>query len=100
MKNTWNENMRLCRERYNYSQKELSAMLNVSERTLQRYESGMSEPTLSILLNLSKIYEISVDAIIGNEYHSHTDPTKLERYIKDIENTCSIIRHAIYDTEQ
>lgn len=99
MKTAWNENMRLCRERYNYSQKEIAAKLNISERTLQRYEAGVSEPTISILLELSKIYEISIDAIIGNDYHSTTDPARFERYIREIEGACKTLRLAIYENE-
>lgn len=99
MKTEWNVNMRLCRERYRYSQKELASKLNISERTIQRYENGVSEPTLSILLELSKLYEISIDAIIGNEYFSNTDPAKFERYIRDIEKTCKTLRYAIYENE-
>ena len=100
MKIAWNENMRLCRERYKYSQKELANKLNISERTLQRYEAGVNEPTISILLELSKIYEVSIDAIVGNEYHSTTDPTKFEKYIKEIETTCKTLRRVIYDSEE
>ena len=59
----WNENLRLCRERHGYLQKQLSDQLGISERTLQRYESGESEPTASILIKLSKIYDMSIDAV-------------------------------------
>lgn len=92
--------MRLCRERYNYSQKELATKLNISERTLQRYEAGVSEPTLSVLLELSKIYEISIDAIVGNNYHSINDPSMYEQYIKEIESTCKNFRLALYQIDE
>ena len=99
MKIAWNENLRLCRERYNYSQKEIANKLNISERTLQRYEAGVNEPTISVLLELSSLYEISLDALVGNDYHSNSDPAKFERYIKEIESTCKILRCAIYDID-
>ena len=99
MKTAWNENMRIFRERFKYSQKELAEKLNISERTLQRYENGISEPTISILLELSKIYEVSIDAIVGNEYYATTDPARYEKYIKDIEKICTNFRYAIYEYE-
>ena len=99
MKTVWNENMRLCRERYNYSQKELANKLNISERTIQRYEAGVSEPSISILLELSKLYEISIDSIIGNVHHSPTDPARLEKYVREIESTCKTLRLALYENE-
>ena len=42
----WYENLKLYRERYQHSQKELSNKLGISEKTLQRYENGTSEPTI------------------------------------------------------
>lgn len=97
---SWNENMKECRERYGYLQKELSAKLGISERTLQRYESGESEPTVSLLLKLSKIYDISIDAILGNEANTAFDITKIERYLKEIEKTCNTLRKEMYDSEE
>lgn len=96
----WNENLRLCRERHGYLQKELSNILGISERTLQRYESGENEPTVSLLLKLSKLYETSIDAILGNDVNSHLDVTKVERYIREIEKTCDILRKEMYETEE
>ena len=96
----WNDNMKLCRERYGYKQKELSEKLGVSERTLQRYEAGISEPTISILLKLSEIYEISIDHIIGNEIDSSFDIIKIEKYLKDIEKTCNSLRKEMYESEE
>ena len=95
----WNESMRLCRERHGYLQKELSEKLGISERTLQRYEAGESEPTVSILIKLSKIYDASIDSIIGNELSSSFDITKIERYIKEIETTCKTLRREMYDSD-
>jgi len=96
---SWNENLRLCRERHGYLQKELSNKLGISERTLQRYELGESEPTVSILLKLSKLYDMSIDSIIGNEINSTFNATKIERYLRDIESTCNSLRRDMYESE-
>ena len=97
---SWNENLRLCRERHGYLQKELSSQLGISERTLQRYESGESEPTASLLLKLSQIYETSIDVILGNDSSSRLDITKVERYLREIEKTCDILRKEMYESEE
>ena len=98
MKNlTWYENMRLCREQYGFLQKELSDKLGISERTLQRYEAGESEPTASILIKLSQIYDKSIDSILGNVTSSNINAIKIEQNVKQIEEHCNTILRAIHD---
>jgi transcriptional regulator with XRE-family HTH domain len=97
MKKTWYENMKSCREQYGYLQKELSDKLGISERTLQRYEAGESEPTASILLKLSQIYDTSIDRILGNITNSNINAIKIEQQVKQIEANCNNILRAIYD---
>ena len=91
----WYENLKLLRERMGLSQKDLSAKLGISNRTLQRYESGESEPTLSILINLSKIFDTSIDNIVGNRTSSSIDLSRIESHIKTIEASCNTLRHDI-----
>ena len=96
----WNKNMKSCRERYGYLQKELSEKLGISERTLQRYEAGISEPTVSVLLKLSEVYNTSIDHILGNEVDTSFDVIKIEKYLKDIEKTCNSLRQEMYESEE
>lgn len=43
-----------------------------------RYENGKREPSLDVLLKLSKLYHISVDYLIGNNEVVDTSITKNE----------------------
>lgn len=43
-----------------------------------RYESGKREPSIDILLKLSKLYRVSVDYLIGNEEVIDTSITEKE----------------------
>ena len=43
-----------------------------------RYESGKREPSLDVLLKLSKLYHVSVDYLIGNDEVADTSITKEE----------------------
>lgn len=43
-----------------------------------RYESGKREPSLDILLKLSKLYHVSVDYLIGNDEFYDTSITAAE----------------------
>lgn len=43
-----------------------------------RYESGMREPSIDVLLKLSKLYQVSVDYLIGNDEVVDTSISKEE----------------------
>ena len=61
----WNKRIRDLREDHDMTQDELADKLNISKRTLLRYESGISEPTIGILISLSLIFNVSIDYIAG-----------------------------------
>lgn len=44
----------------------LGLKLNVSQKMISAYESGMHQPSIDTLIELSKIFNVSVDYIIGN----------------------------------
>lgn len=44
----------------------LGLKLNVSQKMISAYESGTHQPSIETLLKLSKIFNVSVDYIIGN----------------------------------
>ena len=57
--------IRDLREDHDYSQTELARILNVSQSTYSRYESGFLDVPSEILIALSKLYSVSVDYILG-----------------------------------
>ena len=61
----WNKRIKDLREDHDMTQDELADKLNISKRTLLRYESGISEPTIGILISLSLIFNVSIDYIAG-----------------------------------
>ena len=91
----WYENIKLLRERMNLSQKDLSERLGISNRTLQRYESGESEPTISVLIKLSQLYDVSIDEIVGNYTTKTINILEIKNSIAAIENQCNAIRNTV-----
>ena len=60
----WNKRIRDLREDNDLTQEDLASQLGISKRPLLRYESGVSEPTISVLISLSLLFNVSVDYII------------------------------------
>ena len=57
--------IRDLREDNNYTQKELSKVLNCSQQVYSNYELGQRDIPTDILIKLSKFYKVSVDYILG-----------------------------------
>lgn len=48
----WNKRIRDLREDNDLTQEDLASQLGISKRTLLRYESGVSEPTISVFQSI------------------------------------------------
>ncbi len=51
----------------------MAERLNISERAYQYYESGQREPNLDTLFDISNVFDISIDYLLGktNNPSSH-----------------------------
>lgn len=56
------------------SQQEICKILEISDVTYQSYEYGKSEPRISTLIKLAKLYETSIDYIAGLTDQRHPYP--------------------------
>lgn len=61
----WNKRIKDLREDNDLTKQELADKLDISERTLTRYETGESEPTISVLIKMSLIFNVSLDYIFA-----------------------------------
>lgn len=59
--------IRDLREDKELSQLELANLLNVSQTTYSRYETGKLDIPTQTLIALAKFYEVSVDYLLGVE---------------------------------
>lgn len=57
--------VRDLREDRDLTQKEVSQILNCSQQVYSNYELGQRDIPTDILIKLSKIYNVSVDYILG-----------------------------------
>ena len=53
------------REDHDLKQKDIAALLNVSQTTYSRYESGVLDIPSTALIILAKFYHVSIDYLLG-----------------------------------
>jgi len=60
------ERFKSFRLKANLSQKEAANKIGVKPYQLANYETGRSEPSISVLKNMSMVYKASIDKLVGN----------------------------------
>lgn len=63
-----------CRERTTYSQKQVAMIIDVKPPQISKWESGVSSPSRENCIKLSKLYNVSVDYLLGNETEKEPIP--------------------------
>jgi transcriptional regulator with XRE-family HTH domain len=58
-------NIKNLREDHDYKQREVAAVLCVSQNTYSQYENGVIELTAENLIKLADWYHVSVDYLLG-----------------------------------
>ena len=58
-------NLKDLRKEKNLSQKQMAEKLCISQQTYSDYEKGKTEPTLDTIIELSKIFNVSADYLLG-----------------------------------
>ena len=59
------QRIRDLREDRDLTQKQMAEMLNLSQSTYSRYESGILDIPSSVLISLAKFHKVSVDYLLG-----------------------------------
>lgn len=76
----------------NLSQRELAKKLNISQGTYNNWENGKTEPSIEDLIEISKLFKVSVDYLIGNQVE--------EVLMKEDENTLRKIYRSIQKLDE
>ena len=77
------------RKRKGYTQKQLSEKLEISDKTISKWERGNGFPEVSLLLPLCNELEITVNELLSGERVSEEDYLK-----KAEENMANLVREA------
>ena len=62
--------LKTLRKEKNITQEVLAEALNVSSRTVSRWETGSNMPDISLLVELAEFYQVSIPEIIDGERKS------------------------------
>ena len=75
------ERIKQAREAAGMTQRSVSIDLDVSEGTVQAWEYERANLTLERAVQLSRLYEVSIDWIANGDSSDHTDPL-----LRDLQN--------------
>ena len=64
--------IRELRKEQNITQEQLAEQFNVSARTISRWETGHNMPDISLLVEISEFFDVSIPEIINGERKSET----------------------------
>ena len=65
--NKFPENLKKIRKNFKLSQEDLGIKINVSKQTISKYEKGSVEPNFHTLIEISRVFNCSIDELIfGN----------------------------------
>ena len=59
------ERLKVLRERNNITQNALSKELNVTRATINAWEMGISTPSTTYIVELSQLFKVSTDYLLG-----------------------------------
>lgn len=65
--NLMGQRIKTLRKEHGMTQKELGEKLNVTKVSICCYEKGTRTPSLDILIDLSNIFNVSIDYFVGND---------------------------------
>ena len=61
------ENLRLLRRACGFSQEDVANVLGVDRSAYSYYESGKTEPNMTNLVKIARMYRVSTDTLLDNE---------------------------------
>jgi transcriptional regulator with XRE-family HTH domain len=72
------DNLKALRKQLGYSQKDMANKLHMATSTYQSYELGVCDPNVDTLKSMSKIFRVSIDEIVGNDFANEYSPQTQE----------------------
>ncbi|MBE6889739.1 MAG: helix-turn-helix transcriptional regulator [Ruminococcaceae bacterium] len=87
------------REKKNYTQEELGAMLNLTKNAISHYENNANQPSLDTIIKLADIFDVSIDYLLGRTPNNISYSKLTQKYIGKIRVTELLENLLSLDTE-
>ena len=84
MKTKLAENIRLFRRKKTMTQEQLAELLGVTVGAVHKWETRLSTPELSLIMEMADIFETSVDVLVGYEISDNRIDAMLERLCREL----------------
>ncbi len=84
------------RKEKSWSQTDLASEINASRIMIGKYERNESDPSADVLVRLAKVFDVSLDFLVGETTNSKFDKKTLN-LLKDIESLPDNERKKIFD---
>lgn len=78
------EKLKEIRTQKGMTQQEVAKKLNITQATYSGYESGKYEPSIDILISISKLFKVSIDYLVNNENNFAIDLSNLSDMKKEL----------------
>ena len=72
------ERIKMLRENKQLSQSDLSKRLGITRSSINAWEMGISTPSTTYLVELSQIFHVSIDYLLGLDKNVSLDITELD----------------------
>lgn len=82
---TFAEKLVQLRKREGYTQEEVADRLEVSRQAISRWEMGTAVPDSSNLLQISKLFKVSADYLLNDDYESDNDIPAVQETSRTLE---------------
>ncbi len=79
------------RKEKNITQEKLAEIMNVSRRTVSRWETGSNMPDLDILIEMADFYEVDIRELLDGERRNETMDQEMKK---------TVLKAADYDNEE
>ena len=84
------DSIRYLRERRHLTQRELAERLNVSDKTISKWEKNLSVPDADTLIRLAEILEVSVSELLGTKIENENVASDVAEQLSRINEQLAI----------
>ena len=88
------------RQKAGLTQKEAADLIGIKDYQLGNYETNRSQPSLEILVQMSKVYLVSIDKMLGNNLLRNKMEKENPEYSKDYVDINEILKSLSEYVEQ